>query len=545
MITATCTSCGASIPPDAAFCPHCAHPTGRTPGMTGGLAGTLQEALGPGYEVRGLVGQGGFAQVFEVWDRDLQRRLAVKVLRPDIAWTESMLDRFREEARALARLAHPNILPIHFVGSGGGLTWYAMPFVEGQTLGELLRLQGALPVDRAVAILRPVLDALAYAHRQGLVHRDIKPDNIQIEQGTGRILLLDFGIAKQLDREGGLTQAGVTIGSPLYMSPEQALGRGDIDHRSDIYAVGALLYHVVTGAPPFEGSTSQEIVGKHIGEPAPRPSTMNAQIPAWLSQVILRCLEKTPEDRYQSVDLLRDALQQGRASGPQDPVSTEVIARRLDADAPTVALDAPPPRRHSRAAWLVAALVVVVLAVALFQWSRPRLVLANPMVDPVTVRVNGREATLPAGGRSRFVVRRGRPAIVEWSLVPRRLANGDRVGVPVEGEVTVDRPPRRLVLDLIPRDGDRAWFAPLITNATDGPLTMTVNAGSAAAQDCGCQVAPGATRQPIGYYPLFSNSSVEARDRQGRTARFTGLGPKVTDQGGAVGLRFTEADFRP
>ena len=513
--------------------------------MTGGLAGKLQEALGPGYEVRGLVGQGGFAQVFEVWDRDLQRRLAVKVLRPDIAWTESMLDRFREEARALARLAHPNILPIHFVGSGSGLTWYAMPFIEGQTLGELLRVQGALPVDRAVAILRPALDALEYAHRQGLVHRDIKPDNIQMEQGSGRILLLDFGIAKQLDRDGGLTQAGVTIGSPLYMSPEQALGRGDIDHRSDIYAVGALLYHMVTGVPPFEGSTSQEIVGKHIAEPAPRPSTMNAQIPAWLSQVILRCLEKNPDDRYQSIGMVRDALSQGRSSGTQDPVSTEVIARRLEADAPTVALEAAPaaPAR-SRAGWMVTALVVAVVAVALFQWTRPRLVLVNRMVEPVTVRVNGREAQLTAGGRSRFVLRRGRPAVVEWSLVRRRLANGDPVGAAVEGEITLDHPPRRQVLDLIPREGDQAWFAPLITNATPGPLRITVNSGTAAEQDCGCQVAPGAARQPIGYYPLFSNSSVEALDREGRTARFTGLGPRVTDQGGAVGLRFTELDFQ-
>ncbi|MGH7658280.1 MAG: serine/threonine-protein kinase, partial [Gemmatimonadales bacterium] len=236
--------------------------------------------------MRGLVGQGGFAQVFEVWDRDLQRRLAVKVLRPDIAWTASMLERFREEARSLAKLTHPGILPIHFVGAAGDLTWYAMPFVKGQTLGDLLRVQGALGTDRAVSILRPVLDALEYAHRQELVHRDIKPDNVLIEEGTGRILLLDFGIAKQLDRDGGLTQAGVTIGSPLYMSPEQAMGRADIDRRSDIYALGALLYHMVTGTPPFEGSTSEEIVGKHITEPAPRPSAANAEIPAWLSPVI-------------------------------------------------------------------------------------------------------------------------------------------------------------------------------------------------------------------------------------------------------------------
>ncbi len=261
------------------------------------------------------------------------------------------------------------------------------------------------PVDRALTILSPLLDALAHAHSQGLIHRDIKPDNIMLEASTGRPLLVDFGIAKRIDGEGHKTMTGFVVGTPQYMSPEQALGQGDLDARSDLYAVGAVLYQMVTGTPPFEGESSQEIVGKHLSEPAPIATAKNARIPMWLSDIIVRCLAKRPADRFQSAPMLLDSLNAGRQSGAQEPVSAERVARKLQTDEATLLLPStetprpmPVPGRTSGSPTMTGKaiakppnrglplLIFLALSALVAAWlvfgKRPVLVVQNRLVEP-------------------------------------------------------------------------------------------------------------------------------------------------------------------
>ncbi|MEO8635269.1 MAG: serine/threonine-protein kinase [Gemmatimonadales bacterium] len=572
-----CPTCQTPVPAGALYCSTCGSRTGAGPaGPTAALAvdvvDRLSRALGAKYQVRRLLGEGGFAQVYEVWDTDLERKLAVKVLKPDVAWSAGMLERFRQETRSIARLAHPNILPIHFVGEGEGLTYYAMPFVEGESLAALLRRQGALTPERAIALLKPLLEALSHAHGQGLIHRDIKPDNIMIEASSGRPLLVDFGIAKRLDGAGHQTQTGFVVGTPQYMSPEQALGQGDVDARSDLYAVGAVLYQMVTGAPPFEGESSQEIVGKHLSEPAPIASASDARIPRWLSDLIVRCLAKRPAERYQSAAMILDALAVGRLSGAQDAVSAGRVARQLGSEEATMQMPSTersvakgtarplrgpaagaektavtpaitPPASPTRLPWLLVLLPVLAAVAWVVVPRSATLVVENRLVEPVRFSVGGKQIEIAAGSTVREKIPGGTPFAAPWYLVRPSGPAGEPLGVALQGTLSESAPKGEVRRVIDARSASEPVFAPLITNTTDEALAIVINAGSAKAAICACRVNPGAVRARIGYYPLFLNSAVQARTPAGGSATFRELGGAVDRATGSVGLKFEAKDF--
>ena len=267
----------------------------------------IQAAFEGAYKIEREVGHGGMATVYLARDLKHDRLVALKVLRPELAAALGG-DRFPREIAIIAQLSHPHILPLHDSGQQGGYLYYVMPYVEGGSLRDRLKRDGTLPVREAVRILREVADALAYAHEQGIVHRDIKPDNVML---SGRhALVADFGVAKAVSAASGekLTTMGLALGTPAYMSPEQATGEADVDHRSDIYALGAMGYEMLTGEPPFERPTAQAILSAHVLEAPVDISTKYTNLPPILGEVIMRCLKKDRADRWQTAELMLPML---------------------------------------------------------------------------------------------------------------------------------------------------------------------------------------------------------------------------------------------
>ncbi|MEO8227576.1 MAG: protein kinase [Gemmatimonadota bacterium] len=269
----------------------------------------MASALADRYTIERELGQGGMATVYLAQDLKHERQVAVKVLREDL--TASLGGgRFLREIKIAAQLQHPNILPLLDSGEADGFLFYVMPFVAGQSLRERLAREGELPVHEAVRLIIEVVDALAHAHEHGVVHRDIKPDNVML---SGRhALVTDFGVAKAISEATGrntVTTLGVAVGTPTYMSPEQAAADPHIDHRSDIYAVGVMAYELLTGQPPFTGATPQSVLAAHVTQ-APDPvGNRRPGMPAGLDAVIMRCLAKRPADRWQTADELHNALE--------------------------------------------------------------------------------------------------------------------------------------------------------------------------------------------------------------------------------------------
>jgi tRNA A-37 threonylcarbamoyl transferase component Bud32 len=274
------------------------------------LRNQLQQSLGEAYRLERELGGGGMSRVFLAQETALGRQVVVKVLLPELAASVSV-DRFRREIQLAAQLSHPHIVPLLAAGDAGGLPWFTMPYVTGESLRNRLLRDGELPVLDTIRILRDIASALAYAHAQGVVHRDIKPDNVLLSHGVA--VVTDFGVAKALTASAdslhsGLTSMGVTLGTPAYMAPEQASADPGLDHRVDIYAYGITAYEMLTGQTPFHGRAPHAMLGAHIAAIPDPVTNRRPGIPPLLAHLVMRCLEKRPADRPQTASDLMAAI---------------------------------------------------------------------------------------------------------------------------------------------------------------------------------------------------------------------------------------------
>ena len=297
------------------------------------------------YRIQRKLGAGGMADVYLAEDQELGRRIAIKILNGRHANDDQFIERFRREAKNAAALNHPNIVSIYDRGEAEETYYIAMEFLDGRTLKELIVSRGAAPVNVAIEYARQILSALRFAHRHGIVHRDIKPHNVMVD-GEGRVKVTDFGIARAGTSQ--MTEAGSIVGTAQYLSPEQARG-GEVDPRSDLYSLGIVLYELLTGKTPFDGETPVEIAMKHLSTAPKPPSKLRADVPPELDMVVMRALAKNPDDRYQSADEMEgdlDRVARGvRVSATTVDTATQVLrpATTAAAAATAATMIAPSP----------------------------------------------------------------------------------------------------------------------------------------------------------------------------------------------------------
>ncbi len=340
---------------------------------------TQSRLIGERYELGELIGYGGMAEVHRGRDVRLGRDVAIKILRADLARDPSFLNRFRREAQSAAGLNHPAIVAVYDTGEdrsaadGAPVPFIVMEYVEGRTLRDILKSEGPLPPRRAMEITSEVAGALDFSHRNGLIHRDVKPANVMITR-TGAVKVMDFGIARALsDNAATVTQTAAVIGTAQYLSPEQARGEA-VDARSDVYSTGCLLYELLTGKPPFQGDSPVAVAYQHVRENAPAPSTVNPAVPPALDSIVMKALAKNPLNRYQSAAEMREDLQRALADRPVQAEAVLTDAERTQIIAASNAV--PPTQRpivnttddyddgsQHKGAWIWAAVVVALLLV--------------------------------------------------------------------------------------------------------------------------------------------------------------------------------------
>jgi tetratricopeptide (TPR) repeat protein len=385
----------------------------------------LQSALGDTYRLDTELSGGGMSRVFLAEEKALNRKVVIKLLPPEMAAGVN-IDRFEREIQLAASLQHPHVVPLLTAGSHDDLLYYVMPFIEGESLRAKLAREGELPIGETLRILRDVADALAYAHRHKVVHRDIKPDNVMLSDDHA--LVTDFGVAKAVtDSTGGqsLTSMGVALGTPAYMSPEQAAANPQVDHRADIYALGALAYEMLCGRPPFSGVNPQQVLAAHVTQ-APDPCTTHrTSVPAGLNELVMRCLAKLPADRWQRADELKTQFDSLATppSGGVTPTGTQPVAAVPSGAAGPVGLAAMTPVKVAVLFGAGAAFVLVLVymlmtvlglpswvfvgAIALLAVGLPiMLVTGRHEQQRAVAATTGMHVTTPVGVRKHFTWRR-------------------------------------------------------------------------------------------------------------------------------------------
>ena len=453
----------------------------------------LQRAVEGRYAVEREIGRGGMGVVFLARDVALERQVAIKLLPPAFAAQPVLRERFLREARTAAGLSHPNIVPIHGVEEQGDLVWFVMGYVEGETLARRVQRAGPLPPADVARVMQETAWALSYAHGRGIVHRDIKPDNILIEVGSGRAMVLDFGIARQASG-GSLTEVGHVVGTPEYMSPEQAAGE-PMDGRSDLYSLGVVGYLALTGRAPFEATSASALLSMHLTQPPAPVASVRPGVPRPLADAIDRCLRKSPEERFTSGEELASALA-GVQSG-----STEI---------------APQIRHFMRYAeqytmmWMVMLIIVVQIWLLLRQTSGPAGSIATGMLIGVGV------------------------TILDLVLRGRRVLSQGFSYEDVRAGFEVDRQARRRELDLshtIPREARRRRLVlAMITLAIGvwmfdaGLLIRVMNERGTPMRDVGRAIAfAGIGLAMLGYFgALFGNTTLERKGAAGYARLWAG-----------------------
>ncbi len=389
------------------------------------------------------LGTGGMANVYLAEDQELGRRVAIKILDDRHAQDVQFVERFRREATNAAGLSHPNIVSIYDRGEAEGTYYIAMEYLDGRTLKELILRRGPAPVKTAIDYTRQILAALRFAHKNGIVHRDIKPHNVLVDS-EGRLKVTDFGIARAGASQ--MTEAGSIIGTAQYLSPEQAKG-APVDQTSDIYSVGIVLYELLTGTVPYTGDTPVEIAMKHLSQVPEPPSTLQPQIPHEVDSIVLRALAKDPADRYQSADEMDADLERAANGLPVSPATEEAATMVLSAadtatmaalqagraQPPSVFYDEPPRRKRSLWPWLVALAVIAAAAVGgwyVYTQIQHQLKSNQPIAVENYVGLHEPDAVfkIHQSGLTPNVVRRPSDTQPETIVYQQDPAPGNRIG---------------------------------------------------------------------------------------------------------------------